>query len=213
MCGHLAVQQHGWLFRRTYPQFRASSLCCPGPATDRRLRGLLPLASAIARTEQVIFQAHGRSRRRSGCSPSARNVAKQVTNDPKGNTGSGPQLRYFAVTRHGNMWANVNRSGHDNETIHIPGLLRPRVPVMAMAFGALIWFTSQFSHKARRTGAAKDRQDADDTRTHHGGGAKAGPPNPVSSRTGGGASHAPTARLRGQRTAELGVAFADAFAD
>ena len=40
-----------------------------------------------------------------------RNVANRVTTDRKGNTGSGPHPGFFAVTWHGNMWANVNRGG------------------------------------------------------------------------------------------------------
>ena len=51
----------------------------------------------------------------------ARNLANRVTTDRKGNPGSGPHPGYFAVTWHGNMWANVNRSGHANEFHSHPG--------------------------------------------------------------------------------------------
>lgn len=44
-----------------------------------------------------------------------RNLANRMTMDRKGNPGSGPHPGYFAVTWHGNMWANINRSGHANE--------------------------------------------------------------------------------------------------
>jgi hypothetical protein len=50
-----------------------------------------------------------------------RNLANRVTTDRKGNAGSGPHPGYFAVTWHGNMWANVNRSGHGNEFHSHPG--------------------------------------------------------------------------------------------
>jgi hypothetical protein len=51
----------------------------------------------------------------------ARNVANRVTTDRKGAAGSGPHPGYFAVTWHGNMWANVNRTGHANEYHSHPG--------------------------------------------------------------------------------------------
>ena len=51
----------------------------------------------------------------------ARSLANRVTTDRKGNPGSGPHPGYFAVTWHGNMWANVNRSGHANEFHSHPG--------------------------------------------------------------------------------------------
>src|ERR1700738_2804664 len=41
-----------------------------------------------------------------------RNTANRVTADRRGNPGTGPNPGYFAVTWDGNMWANVNRSGH-----------------------------------------------------------------------------------------------------
>src|SRR3954471_4630285 len=50
-----------------------------------------------------------------------RNLHNRVTTDRKGNTGSGPHPGYFAVTWHGNMWANVNRTGHGNEFHSHPG--------------------------------------------------------------------------------------------
>jgi hypothetical protein len=50
-----------------------------------------------------------------------RNLANRVTTDRKGNVGGGPHPGYFAVTWHGNMWANVNRSGHANEFHSHPG--------------------------------------------------------------------------------------------
>src|SRR4030095_14252097 len=50
-----------------------------------------------------------------------RNLANRVTTDRKGNAGSGPHPGYFAVTWHGNMWANVNRSGQANEFHSHPG--------------------------------------------------------------------------------------------
>ena len=50
-----------------------------------------------------------------------RNLANRVTTDRKGTAGSGPHPGYFAVTWHGNMWANVNRSGHGNEFHSHPG--------------------------------------------------------------------------------------------
>ena len=51
----------------------------------------------------------------------ARNLANRVTTDRKGNIGAGPHPGYFAVTWHGNMWANINRSGHANEFHSHPG--------------------------------------------------------------------------------------------
>ena len=51
----------------------------------------------------------------------ARNLANRVTTDRKGNIGNGPHPGYFAVTWHGNMWANINRSGHANEFHSHPG--------------------------------------------------------------------------------------------
>ncbi len=50
-----------------------------------------------------------------------RNLANRVTTDRKGNPGSGPHPGYFAVTWHGNIWANINRSGHGNEFHSHPG--------------------------------------------------------------------------------------------
>ncbi len=50
-----------------------------------------------------------------------RNLANRVTTDRKGNPGTGPHPGYFAVTWHGNMWANINRSGHANEFHSHPG--------------------------------------------------------------------------------------------
>ena len=50
-----------------------------------------------------------------------RNLANRVTTDRKGNAGTGPHPGYFAVTWHGNMWANINRSGHGNEYHSHPG--------------------------------------------------------------------------------------------
>lgn len=50
-----------------------------------------------------------------------RNVANRVTTDRKGAAGNGPHPGYFAVTWHGNMWANVNRAGHANEYHSHPG--------------------------------------------------------------------------------------------
>ena len=44
-----------------------------------------------------------------------RNLANRVTTDVEGNRGQGPHPGYFAVTWGGNMWANINRSGHSNE--------------------------------------------------------------------------------------------------
>jgi hypothetical protein len=50
-----------------------------------------------------------------------RNVANRVTTNREGNAGDGPYPGYFAVTWGGNMWANVNRSGHGNECHSHPG--------------------------------------------------------------------------------------------
>src|SRR5215469_5591253 len=50
-----------------------------------------------------------------------RNVANRMTTDRSGNVGSGPHPGYFAVTWRGNMWANVNRTGHANEFHSHPG--------------------------------------------------------------------------------------------
>ncbi|MFZ5784413.1 MAG: 2OG-Fe(II) oxygenase family protein [Pseudomonadota bacterium] len=50
-----------------------------------------------------------------------RNVANRVTTDRKGAAGNGPHPGFFAVTWHGNMWANVNRAGHANEYHSHPG--------------------------------------------------------------------------------------------
>ena len=50
-----------------------------------------------------------------------RNLANRVTTDRKGNPGTGPHPGFFAVTWHGNMWANINRSGHGNEYHSHPG--------------------------------------------------------------------------------------------
>jgi hypothetical protein len=50
-----------------------------------------------------------------------RNLANRVTTDRKGTPGAGPHPGYFAVTWHGNMWANVNRTGHSNEFHSHPG--------------------------------------------------------------------------------------------
>ncbi|WP_421994038.1 TIGR02466 family protein [Reyranella sp.] len=51
----------------------------------------------------------------------ARNVANRITTDRKGAAGSGPHPGFFAITWHGNMWANINRSGHANEFHSHPG--------------------------------------------------------------------------------------------
>jgi uncharacterized protein (TIGR02466 family) len=50
-----------------------------------------------------------------------RDLADQVTTDRKGHSGTGQHPRSFAVTWHGNMWANVNCSGHGNEFHSHPG--------------------------------------------------------------------------------------------
>ena len=50
-----------------------------------------------------------------------RNLANRVTTDRKGKPVNGPHPGYFAVTWRGNMWANVNRSGHGNEFHSHPG--------------------------------------------------------------------------------------------
>jgi hypothetical protein len=49
------------------------------------------------------------------------NLAKRVTMDRKGNIGAGPHPGCFTVTKHGNMWANIKRSGHANEFHSHPG--------------------------------------------------------------------------------------------
>ncbi len=51
----------------------------------------------------------------------ARNLANQVTTKPDGAGGEGPYPGHFAVTWMGNMWANINRSGHANEFHSHPG--------------------------------------------------------------------------------------------
>jgi uncharacterized protein (TIGR02466 family) len=51
----------------------------------------------------------------------ARNVANRMTTDREGKSGNGPYPGYFAVTWLGNMWANINRSGHGNEFHSHPG--------------------------------------------------------------------------------------------
>jgi len=51
----------------------------------------------------------------------ARNLANQVTTKPDGAGGEGPYPGHFAVTWVGNMWANINRSGHANEFHSHPG--------------------------------------------------------------------------------------------
>ena len=51
----------------------------------------------------------------------ARNLANQVTTKPDGAVGEGPYTGHFAVTWVGNMWANINRSGHANEFHSHPG--------------------------------------------------------------------------------------------
>ena len=51
----------------------------------------------------------------------ARNVANRMTTDIEGSAGKGPYPGHFAVTWIGNMWANVNRSGHANEFHSHPG--------------------------------------------------------------------------------------------
>ena len=50
-----------------------------------------------------------------------RNVANRLTTDQEGTVGKGPYPGHFAVTWIGNMWANVNRSGHGNEYHSHPG--------------------------------------------------------------------------------------------
>ena len=50
-----------------------------------------------------------------------RNLANRMTTDREGNAGKGPYPGHFAVTWLGNMWANVNRSGHGNEFHSHPG--------------------------------------------------------------------------------------------
>src|SRR6266404_2230817 len=44
-----------------------------------------------------------------------RNLANRMTTDREGSAGKGPYPGHFGVTWLGNMWANVNRSGHGNE--------------------------------------------------------------------------------------------------
>jgi len=51
----------------------------------------------------------------------ARNLANRMTTDQHGVAGQGPYPGHFAVTWIGNMWANVNRSGHGNEYHSHPG--------------------------------------------------------------------------------------------
>ena len=51
----------------------------------------------------------------------ARNLANRLTTDSEGVAGKGPYPGHFAVTWIGNMWANVNRSGHGNEYHSHPG--------------------------------------------------------------------------------------------
>jgi len=51
----------------------------------------------------------------------ARNLANRLTTDHEGVAGKGPYPGHFAVTWIGNMWANVNRSGHGNEYHSHPG--------------------------------------------------------------------------------------------
>jgi uncharacterized protein (TIGR02466 family) len=51
----------------------------------------------------------------------ARNLANRMTTDRAGNAGSGPHPGHFAVTWRGNMWANINRTGHGNEFHSHPG--------------------------------------------------------------------------------------------
>jgi len=50
-----------------------------------------------------------------------RNLANRMTTDREGSSGKGPYPGHFAVTWLGNMWANVNRSGHGNEFHSHPG--------------------------------------------------------------------------------------------
>ncbi len=51
----------------------------------------------------------------------ARNAANRMTTDAKGGVGKGPYPDHFAVTWIGNMWANVNRTGHGNDFHSHPG--------------------------------------------------------------------------------------------
>src|SRR5437868_9707590 len=51
----------------------------------------------------------------------ARNLANRVTTKPDGAGGEGPYPGHFAVTWIGNMWANINRTGHGNEFHSHPG--------------------------------------------------------------------------------------------
>jgi uncharacterized protein (TIGR02466 family) len=50
-----------------------------------------------------------------------RNLANRMTTDREGTAGKGPYPGHFAVTWLGNMWANINRSGHGNEFHSHPG--------------------------------------------------------------------------------------------
>jgi len=50
-----------------------------------------------------------------------RNLANRLTTDPQGVAGQGPYPGHFAVTWIGNMWANINRTGHGNEYHSHPG--------------------------------------------------------------------------------------------
>lgn len=51
----------------------------------------------------------------------ARNLANRMTTDIQGAAGKGPYPGHFAVTWMGNMWANINRTGHANEFHSHPG--------------------------------------------------------------------------------------------
>ncbi len=57
----------------------------------------------------------------------ARNFANGMTTDHEGAAGKGPYPDHFAVTWIGNMWANVNRTGHGNDFHSIPGPLVGRL--------------------------------------------------------------------------------------
>jgi uncharacterized protein (TIGR02466 family) len=50
-----------------------------------------------------------------------RNLANRMTTDIEGSAGKGPYPGHFAVTWIGNMWANVNRTGHGNAYHSHPG--------------------------------------------------------------------------------------------
>lgn len=50
-----------------------------------------------------------------------RNLANRFTLDRDGHAGRGPHPDFFAVTWLGNMWANINRSGHANQIHSHPG--------------------------------------------------------------------------------------------